>query len=183
MSFPLVKNQSGIGVIEVLIAVVVISLGVLGMAGLQLTGMKHSSSSHNRSMAVLFSENLAGRMRSNPTAVSDLFYAGYDSQTANCTARPDPYCEASVQGPAQSCNAQEMAAFDVFSISCGVAASDGVFKDGVTNSLNNGRLEIGCDAPCMDDSNYTISITWREGRTTSSDESEDDKRMQMRLRP
>ena len=56
-------RQSGVGIIEVLIALVVVSLGVLGMASLQLTGMKHSSSGYNRSMAVLFAENMASRMR------------------------------------------------------------------------------------------------------------------------
>jgi len=178
------NTQSGVGIIEILIAVVVISFGVLGMAGLQLTGMKHSSSSNNRSLAVLFSENMAGRMRSNPGGVANLFYVDSDSQSANCEVRPNPYCQASVQGPANSCNAEQMAAFDVFSISCGTAASDGEFKDGLIDSLNNGRLVVECDdAPCLADSNYTITISWNEGRTTAKDESEDDKSMQMRLRP
>ena len=127
---------------------------------------------------------MAGRMRSNPGGVANLFYAGSDSQDANCEARPNPYCQASVQGPANSCNAQQMAAFDVFSISCGTAASDGDFKDGLIDSLNNGRLVVGCDDnPCETDSNYTITISWNEGRTTAKDESEDAKSMQMRLRP
>jgi len=77
-----------------------------------------------------------------------------------------------------------MAAFDIFSISCGTVASDGEFKDGLIDSLNNGRLIVGCDdVPCLSDSNYTITISWNEGRTTATDESEDGKSMQMRLKP
>ena len=34
------RKQQGVGIIEVLIALVVVSLGVLGMASLQLTGIK-----------------------------------------------------------------------------------------------------------------------------------------------
>jgi len=33
------KRQQGVGIVEVLVALVVVSLGVLGMASLQLTGM------------------------------------------------------------------------------------------------------------------------------------------------
>ena len=60
-SVPLAER--GLGLIEVLIALVIVSFGVLGMAGLQLTGMKHSAGGLERSKALLFAENIAARMR------------------------------------------------------------------------------------------------------------------------
>ena len=47
------KHQRGVGIIEVLVALVVVSLGVLGMANLQLTGIKHSNSGYNRAKALM----------------------------------------------------------------------------------------------------------------------------------
>ena len=64
------RSQRGLGIIEVLVALVVVSFGVLGMASLQLTGMKHSSSGFNRSKALLFAENMATRMRINDAGVA-----------------------------------------------------------------------------------------------------------------
>lgn len=175
----------GVGIIEVLIALVVVSLGVLGMASLQLTGMKHSSSGYNRSMAVLFAENLATRMRSNPDSVEASHYAGYDSnQDANCAAPPANFCQASYLNPAVECTAEEMAAFDLYSIACGSIGSGGDAEDGIQDILNSGRLEVVCDDdPCEDNSNYTVTITWNEGRTTTKDEAQDLKTVQLRFNP
>ena len=57
--------QRGLGIIEVLVALVVVSLGVLGVAGLQLTGMKHSAGSLYRAQALSLAEDMAERMRLN----------------------------------------------------------------------------------------------------------------------
>lgn len=177
------KQQSGIGIIEVLLALVVVSLGVLGMASLQLTGMKHSSSGYNRSMAVLFTENLSSRIRSNPESVQAGDYADYDSANTNCEVPPAPYCQASLNGDAEECSPAEMAEFDLYSIACGSLGADGQPVDGVTNLLNGGRLQVECDAPCGPASNYMLTVTWNEGSTTSGEETEDLKTVQVRLNP
>lgn len=180
----LCRKQQGIGIIEVLIALVVVSLGVLGMASLQLTGIKHSSSGFNRSMAVLFTENLASRIRSNPDSVQATHYAGYDSAGVNCNTRPAPFCQASIGVAAETCEPAEMAAFDLYSIACGSIGSDGEARDGVTNLLNAGRLQVQCaDVPCESNSNYTLTITWNEGSTTTGQETEDIKTVQVRFNP
>jgi len=177
-------KQSGVGIIEVLIALVVVSLGVLGMASLQLTGMKHSSSGYNRSMAVLFAENMASRMRSNAAGVIDTNYAGLDSSDLNCTAKPAPFCQATVNSAAQTCTPAEMAVFDFYSIACGTITADGTPKDGIADLLNGGRLQVECDeSPCEDNSGYKITINWTEGRTTTEVEDVDTKRVQVRFNP
>ena len=178
-------RQSGVGIIEVLIALVVVSLGVLGMASLQLTGMKHSSSGYNRSMAVLFAENMASRMRSNAEGVKDQDYAGLSTTNLSCAAAPPaPFCQATVNSDAEICTPAEMAEFDFYSIACGTITADGTPKDGVTDLLNGGSLLIQCDdATCEENSGYTITINWNEGRTTTKDEQVDSKRVQVRFNP
>lgn len=178
-------SQRGLGIIEVLVALVVVSFGVLGMASLQLTGMKHSSSGFNRSKALLFAENMATRMRINDTGVAALNYDAIDSSTIACNVQPNPYCQATVGGGAvPSCSASELAAFDRFSVACGDWGSAGADK-GVNGDLPNGRLQVVCDdAPCTATSTYTITVSWIENSTTDrTADTTDTKRVQVRLRP
>ena len=65
------KHQQGSSLLEVLISVVVISIGLLGVAGLQLASMKNIQSSSERSMAVLLSYSIVERMRANPDEMAN----------------------------------------------------------------------------------------------------------------
>ena len=161
------------------------SFGVLGMAGLQLTGMKHSTGGFNRSKATLFAENLAARMRTNTQAVESFAYSSYDSNGLNCGTKPAPYCQASKGVAAEVCSSTEMATFDLFSIACGNWSSAGQASDGVNNSLPNGRLQVSCDdTPCLANSNYTVLISWSENTGQDGNEaSASPKRVQVRFNP
>ena len=180
------NRQQGVGLIEVLVALVVVSLGVLGMAGLQLTGMKHSTNGFNRSKALILTENMATRMRINTTGVLNGSYAGFDSSKDAdlCQVKPVPYCQASRDVDAQSCTVDELAEFDKFSVACGDWGPDGATA-GVQGMLPTGaKLEIVCDdMPCAVTSTYTLSVSWPESQTATSVEEDVSKRVQMRLRP
>jgi type IV pilus assembly protein PilV len=62
------KSQQGATLIEVLVAVVVLSIGLLGLAGLQATSVQSNYSAFYRSQATLLAYNLGDRMRANRTA-------------------------------------------------------------------------------------------------------------------
>lgn len=185
---PCRSRQRGIGVLEVLIALIVISLGVLGMAGLQLTGMKHSTNGFNRAKAVMAAENMATRMRINRTGVVNFSYDGFDSSTVSCTTRPARYCQPFGTTAAQRCDSEQLATFDQFAVACGDWAADGA-SGGVAQLLPAGaKLEVDCDVasatdPCTEDSSYTLSVTWPERLNASSDDVSRNSRVQMRLRP
>ena len=55
--------QTGVSLLEVLIAVVVLSLGFLGLAGLQLNSLRNNESSFQRSFAVVETYTIADAMR------------------------------------------------------------------------------------------------------------------------
>ena len=57
--------QRGVGLIEVLIALVVFALGVVGMAGLQLRTMSITLDSAQRTYVVTKSQDIADRIRAN----------------------------------------------------------------------------------------------------------------------
>lgn len=58
-------RQRGLSMIEVLVAMVILSLGLLGMAGLQAAGLRTSQSAFYRAQAAQYAEDMAERMRAN----------------------------------------------------------------------------------------------------------------------
>lgn len=65
------QRQRGVGLIEVLVAVLVLAIGLLGIAALQATALRNSQSSLERSQAVVNSYTIYDAMRANRKAVFD----------------------------------------------------------------------------------------------------------------
>ena len=59
------NSQSGTTLIEVLITVVLVSIGLLGLAGLQLTTVQNTNSSGERFEATTLARDILERMRAN----------------------------------------------------------------------------------------------------------------------
>ncbi len=62
------QSQRGVGLIEVLIALLVLSFGMLGMAGLQMWSLKYNQSAMERGMAVVQTHTIADAMRADRAA-------------------------------------------------------------------------------------------------------------------
>ena len=79
-------SQHGFTLLEVLIAVVILSVGLLGLAALQATSLKSNHASLTRSQIAILSYDMVDRMRANMPAVR---LGDYDlptsRQNANCT--------------------------------------------------------------------------------------------------
>ena len=63
--------QSGFTLIEVLVALIILSIGLLGLAGLQATGLRQNHSSLLRSQATFLAYDIADRIRANRQAAVD----------------------------------------------------------------------------------------------------------------
>jgi type IV pilus assembly protein PilV len=59
------RRQRGVGLIEVLIAVLILSIGLLGLAGLQLRTLRNNESSLERGVAVVEIHAIADAMRAD----------------------------------------------------------------------------------------------------------------------
>jgi len=59
------RQQKGAGMMEVLIALLVLSIGILGLATLQSIGLKYNHQSYQRTQAILQIYDMADRIRSN----------------------------------------------------------------------------------------------------------------------
>jgi len=58
-------QQQGVTLVEAMIALLVISVGLLGIASLQITAMSQNTSSLNHSQAVWYTYNMSDRVRAN----------------------------------------------------------------------------------------------------------------------
>ena len=79
-------GQRGFSLIEVLIALLLVALGVLGAAALQLNALRYTQDSAYRAQAALLVTDLLERMRANPDQRA--LYAG--SIAGECTEEFDP---------------------------------------------------------------------------------------------
>lgn len=61
------REQSGFSLIEVLIAIIILSIGMLGAVGMQATAMQSNKEARNQAAASTFARELAEKMRGNHT--------------------------------------------------------------------------------------------------------------------
>jgi type IV pilus assembly protein PilV len=64
------NKHSGFTLIEVMVTLIVLSTGLLGVAGLQLTALKNNDSAYFRSQASLYCYEIVDRMRANRGAAT-----------------------------------------------------------------------------------------------------------------
>lgn len=62
---PRLRVEAGVGLIEILIAVLVLSIGILGLANLQTRALANNSSSMSRSLATIASYSIIDAMRAD----------------------------------------------------------------------------------------------------------------------
>jgi type IV pilus assembly protein PilV len=86
------SRQRGVSLIEVLVAVLIFSVSLIGMAGLMMMATRSNQAAYLRTQVAFLASNMADRMRANPSAVWDgsynqsVPYTGTQNcQTARCT--------------------------------------------------------------------------------------------------
>lgn len=131
------KRASGFTLIEVLIALVIMSVGMLGIAGLYVHSIQAGRTSIFRHNAVTLAGDVADRIRANPRAA-----ASY--------ATTDPMVASVCYTTGVDCTRNEMALNDIYLWN--LQARDTTPNGTVTIVLNNGV------APPT----YQITVSWTE---------------------
>ena len=72
------KSEGGVALIEVLVALLIFSIGLLGIAGLQIKAMKYNQTALYRSAATGYAYDILDRMRVNASVARS---GGYDFET------------------------------------------------------------------------------------------------------
>jgi len=96
----ILRKSKGFSLVEVLIALVIMSVGMLGIAGLYVHSMQAGRTAMLRHHAVTLAGDIADRIRANPTA--GVAYAAAAGADNNCVTQNS------------DCNVAQMAAQDIF---------------------------------------------------------------------
>ncbi|UOG91759.1 MAG: type IV pilus modification protein PilV [Candidatus Thiothrix sulfatifontis] len=161
------RQQSGLSLIEVLIATVVLSTGLLGLAGLQIAGMKTTHNSYQMQQATWIVHDLLEKMRANraevfrmstastPVPQSAYLLANLTSAATYCSNTPPKNCTVDAD-----CTNAEMASYELHQTLCGYGSNTGI-----NNVLLGGQLQITCPTgDCHD--GVTINLQWDERNAT-----------------
>ena len=105
-------GMRGFTMLEVLVALVVLSLGLLGIAALLVTTQKSNSSSYIRQQAVQSAYNILDRIRANQI---EAVLGGYNaSNLAGAGQTPAVAAAPAVDCTQTACTAPQMAAYDIW---------------------------------------------------------------------
>lgn len=80
------KIQRGVSLLEVLIAVLVLGIGLLGVAALQTSGVRNVQSAHERTVATLVAHSLGENIRANVAAERLGIARAREDYVGNCEA-------------------------------------------------------------------------------------------------
>ena len=147
-----IETQHGTTLIEVLIAVLVFSVGMLGLAGLQLTATINTHSTHLRSIATVQAYDITDRMRANIPAVNS---GDYHQPTSTNT----PGCLTTA-----GCTPSAMAQHDAFEWDSVLATS---LPDGVGEVCLDSTPDDGSPGTPQCDSLgnlFAIKVWWTDDR-------------------
>ena len=158
------NKNTGFTLIEVLIAMLVLAIGLLGLAGLQATSIRNTQSAYNRSQATQLAYDLADRMRTNPSAAGN-YLTTFMAPTAATCATNDTPCTACAS-TANSCTPTQLAVKDLFE-----------WNTELTSTLPSGAGTITNPAGAI----YTITINWDDNRDGSVDNSDPNFAMSFQL--
>lgn len=130
-----IQKSAGITLIEVMISVIVLAVGLLGVAALHGLGAKYGNKAYFRSQAIAQAYDLVDRMRANPAGAA----------ATNYIQSPMPSSYSSDCG-SSACTASDLATYDL-----------------VTWNTNNGTLlPNGTGGVSISGSDVTVVVNWSE---------------------
>lgn len=161
------KKQAGVTLVEVLVAVVVLAIGLLGLAGLQTSALTNTSVSYQYTQVATITQGFAERMRANRAAVTDMANKPYA-----LAAGSSPTATKNCAAASTTCTSTELAKWDLAmwyaAIDPSYTASN--IPNGPRGILPGGKASVVCaDATCTANSIWIITVYWdadRVGRTT-----------------
>ncbi len=157
MHLRLPQSQAGLSLLEVLVATLVLSAGLLGLASLQIAGMKTTHNSHQMQQATWLVQDLLERMRANKT---DLFHIDPVTNKPDSAylvnAKASNYC------PTANTASGTTVVIDMYQVMCGQSSGSG---SGIQNVLMNGQLTVTCPTNnCRN--GVQIALQWNERKAS-----------------
>ena len=128
----MLSRQKGFSLIEVLVAAVIMSVGVLGVAGMQVASLQQNRTALLRSEAQLLAWDLADRMAVNAgAAYAAVDFSDAPSFTTDCST--------------SNCSLEDMAEYDVAQWKCSISSVDSGGSE--HTACNDSNLDIAGALP------------------------------------
>ena len=142
-------RMSGFSLLEVLISLVIVAVGLLGVAGLMSNTLKSNDSAAMRTQATAQAYNIIDRMRANMTGVISGNYVVTMPASAATGAMPSGCTGAACSSPA-------LAAYDI-----------GQWEYELAKLLPQGRGSISI-TPVPTGATYTVTVLWNDSRASQA---------------
>ncbi len=146
MNHKLSSPMKGFSMLEVLVALLVISVGLLGVATLQTKGQQFNYFSYVRTQSTYLAYDLMERMRTNLDAAEK---GDYDLGGSSVTPSADSKCEGSSNSNVAKCDFSQLAQDDL-----------ATWLNLVQNTLPEGSAQVIWDSTRKE---YTITLEWDQG--------------------
>lgn len=149
------KSCNGFTLLEVLVALLILSVGLLGLVNLQMRGLQYSDSARQKSQATFLAYDILDRMRANKDEVAN---GTYNTTIGTAVAQPAAadLCTTSTV----SCTPDKLAAFDLWE-----------WKNDLSTKLPNGDATIRRDATVVTADIYEVTIQWDTKAFSEADKS------------
>jgi type IV pilus assembly protein PilV len=141
-------KNTGFTLIEVLIAMLVLAVGLLGLAGLQAVSLGKNQSAYNRGQATQLAYDIADRMRANSSLPGNYLTTFMAPTAATCATTPCMACRSSTN----SCTPAQLATQDLFDWNLALST-----------------LPSGTGTITISGAVYTITVNWDDNRDGSVD--------------
>ncbi len=161
------KNQSGFTLVEIMVSIVILGIGLLGLTGLQMSGLKNTQTATQTRLSTLLAYDMVERMQSNPYSVEQESYNNVTGASHTCS-RSSP------------CSADDQAELDMYQWSAELA-SKLPLGIGVVCIDSTPTRDDTPSTPACDGSGdvYTIKLWWdrdASGAISNSTSDSDDAR-------
>lgn len=168
-----IAQQKGVGMIEVLVTLFILSIGILGVASLQFVSSFSNADALNRSQSVMVAQQISERLRASATMSligdglvvnADYFNQNlYNFNNLSCPSSASKHACFCLAQPAGipdcnggQCSAQQFASYDAYQASCSAVSSNPGVKLAVTCDDNNNLDTEGCSTG----SRVSIILSW-----------------------
>lgn len=148
----LARNQKGLGLIEILLAVLLLGIGAVGLASMQIKAKRMTYEAVQRSVATSLARDIIERMRNNPGALASYVVTNYgdnDNRT-----EPTPNCSSA------SCTTTQLAAHDLWEWERALLGATETTVDGGNTALVGG-LNIPRACITHNAGEISVAIVWK----------------------
>lgn len=156
-----ISRQNGFSMIEILVTVLIMVVGLLGVAAMQMLNIKTVNNTQYRSIATLHAYDMAERMRSNKLGVNAGAYL-FDVRPSDAAASCSDVCDATA-----------LAAWDAYNWNDSIRSYE---------TPSNADLPSGSGTVEQEGLFYVITVNWQEQSRDSGAQGVADEEFVLRVR-